>query len=405
MDRKLEVLAPAGDMERLTMAVASGADAVYMAGKQFGMRAAAGNFAGDDMRSAIKYCHDNGVKAHITCNTLPRNKEIDELPEYLEFLQDAGADAIIAADMGVITMAKKYAPKVSLHVSTQFGIVNYASANALYDMGADRVILARELSFEDIRELRSRIPKELEVEAFGHGSMCVSFSGRCLLSNYLTGRDANRGACAQPCRWKYHVVEETRPGEYMEITEDKGTYLFNSKDMCMIDHLDEFIDSGIDSIKIEGRMKSAYYTAVVTNAYRHAADAAIAGRPLEKVWHDEVYKISHREYSTGFFYDSEGPGQYYDDAHYFTDSDVIAVVESCDEEGNAVLTQRNKFAVGDKITLLTPDDEPVTFDVEYMENGSGEAITQAPHPMMELKMKLPIPTARYSVLRKDKVKG
>jgi len=399
---KTELLAPAGDMERLIMALHYGADAIYLAGSEFGMRAAAGNFDEVNMRKAVEMCHSKGVPVHVTCNTLPREYELPRLPAYLEFLEEIKVDALIVADLGVISMAKKYAPSAELHISTQLGIVNSETCKMVFDLGATRAVLARELSLSEIRDIRSKIPKELELEAFVHGAMCVSFSGRCLLSNYLTDRDANRGECAQPCRWKYHLVEEKRPGEYFEITEDNGTYIMNSNDMCMIEHLPELIDAGISSFKIEGRMKSAYYVAAVTNAYRNALDAAIAQRPLSQVWIDEVEKISHRKYSTGFYFGY--PGQYYsnNDTIYFAAADVCAVVESCEEDGSAYLTQRNKFCVGDTVELLTNDSEPVSFTVEEMRNMSGEQIEAAPHPMMGLHIKLPKACAPLSLLRKPK---
>lgn len=400
---KTELLAPAGDMERLIMALHYGADAVYLAGTEFGMRAAAGNFDEDNMRRAVKTCHDKNVSVYVTCNTLPREYELARLPAYLELLNGIGVDALIVADLGLISMAKKYAPDTKLHISTQLGIVNSETCKAVYDMGASRAVLARELSLAEIRDIRANCPKELELEAFVHGAMCVSFSGRCLLSNYLTDRDANRGECAQPCRWKYHLVEEKRPGEYFEITEDnKGTYILNSNDMCMIEHIPELIDAGVTSFKIEGRMKSSYYAAAVTNAYRHALDAAIENRPLPQVWIDEVEKISHRRYSTGFYFGY--PGQYYSstDSIYFAAADVCAIVESCDGEGNAVLTQRNKFCIGDTIELLTNDSEPITFTVDEMRNKDGIPIDAAPHPMMELHMKLPKFCSPLSLLRKPK---
>lgn len=401
-DKRLELLSPAGDMERLIMALTYGADAVYLAGTRFGMRAAAGNFTDEAMRTAVTVCHERGVPVYVTCNTIMRNEDARALPPFLENLQDSGCDAVIVSDLGAFAMAKKYAPKLQVHASTQAGIANYESANAFFDMGASRVVLARELTLDDIREIREKTPPELELEAFVHGSMCVSFSGRCLLSSYLTGRDANNGACAQPCRWKYHLVEEKRPGELMEITEDGGTYIMNSRDLCMIEHLPELMAAGISSFKIEGRMKSSYYAAVITNAYRHALDAAEKGMPLAQVWCDEVNKVSHREYSTGFFYGTEGPGQYYKDAMYFADCDVAAVVESCDDSGNAVLTQRNKFYSGDILELLTPHDEPIKFAASNIRNSEGMEIESTPHPMMALQMKLPLMAPKYSVLRKIK---
>ena len=398
MNDKLELLSPAGDMERLEMALCYGADAVYLAGTEFGMRASAGNFDSDQLQKAVALAHSMGRRVYVTCNTLPREDELKRLPEYLEMLDASGVDAVIVADMGVIAMAKKYAPRVKLHVSTQFGVINSAAANALYDLGADTVVLARETPLEDIRKIRANTPKELRLEAFVHGAMCVSFSGRCLLSNYLTGRDANRGQCAQPCRWKYHLVEEKRPGEYFEITEDGGTYILNSRDMNMIEHLPELIDAGVTSFKIEGRMKSAYYAAVVTNAYRHAIDDALAGRPIDPLWIEETEKVSHRPYTTGFYYGY--PGQHYAEASYTTGADVAAVVESCDDNGEAVLCQRNKFSLGDELELLTPDGVPVKFTPEHMYNADGEEINDTRHAMMEIHMRLPKYAPRLSIVRK-----
>ena len=397
---KIELLAPAGDFERLEMALHYGADAVYLAGTQFGMRASAGNFTFPELSKATKLAHANGTAVHMTCNTLPREDELAQLPEFLEQAQDAGVDAFIIADLGVMEAAKKYAPKVSRHVSTQLGVINSATANVLFDMGADRVVLARETPMEDIRKIRANTPKELEIEAFVHGAMCVSFSGRCLLSNYLTGRDANRGACAQPCRWKYHLVEEKRPGEYFEISEDKGTHIMNSRDMCMIEHIPELIDAGVTSFKIEGRMKSAYYAAAVTNAYRHAIDYALKGEALPKVWIDELNKVSHRPYCTGFYYGD--PGQHFAEASYFSDAYVCAVVENCADDGFAELTQRNRFCVGDMVELLTNEGEPISFAVTELWDENGEAITATPHAMMKFKMRLPVNCSALSILRRIK---
>ncbi|MGE4354386.1 MAG: U32 family peptidase [Oscillospiraceae bacterium] len=401
--KKPELLSPAGDMERLEMALHYGADAVYLAGQQYGMRASAGNFSPEGLEKAVKKAHSMGRRVYITCNTLPREDELPGLPEFLTFVQDAGCDGLIVTDLGVISLAKRYAPKVPLHVSTQLGVVNSAAAAMLYDMGVTRVVLARELSLDEIISLRANTPRALELEAFVHGAMCVSFSGRCLLSNYLTNRDANRGACAQPCRWKYHLVEEKRPGERFEITEDGGTFILNSRDMCMIGHIPELISAGVDSLKIEGRMKSAYYAAAVTNAYRHAVDAAAAGRELEPVWRDEVNKVSHREYTTGFYFGY--PGQYYQDAMYFTDAEVCAVVEGgVNEAGLCRLTQRNKFSVGDVLELLSPDSVPIRFTVREIFGSDGEKIQSTPHPMMEIFMTLPAGAGPLSILRKIKNK-
>ena len=399
MEKQLEVLAPAGDMEKLTMAVAYGADAVYMAGAAYGMRAAAGNFAPETIGQAIAYAHDHGVRAYVTCNTIPNDREMAALPAFLEILESAGADAVIAADLGVLNACRKYAPHAAIHVSTQAGVMNSDTAKAFYDLGASRVVLAREMTMEDIANLRKNIPGDLEIEAFCHGAMCVSFSGRCTLSNYLTGRDANRGQCAQPCRWKYHLMEEKRPGELFEITEDNGgTYILNSRDMCMIDHVPELLEAGVTSLKIEGRTKSSYYAAAVTHAYRHAADAALAGVPLDPVWSREVYKVSHRPYSTGFYYGQ--PGQYTPDACYFSESDVAAVVESCAEDGDAVLTQRNRFFPGDELELLMPGQMPVVFTMGDMTGKDGQPVSAASHPKMELHTTLPVCAPRRSFLRK-----
>ncbi len=396
--RPLEVLSPAGDMEKLTMAVTYGADAVYLAGPGYGMRAGAGTFGPEDMARAVLFCHGRGVKVYVTVNTIPTDEQMDALPAYLESLEAAGADGLIVSDVGVLALAKKYAPHAAVHISTQAGVMNAVTARAFHDMGASRVVLAREMSLEQIAALRARTPRELELEAFCHGAMCVSFSGRCVLSNYLTGRDANQGACAQPCRWRYHLIEEKRPGELMELTEDGGTYLFNSRDMCMIDHVPELMAAGVTSLKIEGRTKSAYYAAAVTNAYRHAADAAMAGEPLAEVWREEVYSLSHRPYSTGFYFGQ--PGQYTDDARYFSRYDVMAVVEDCGGDGHAVLTQRNRFSPGDGLELLMPGAEPMAFTAGDIFDADGAPVQAASHPKMELHMTLPVQAPRYSFLRK-----
>ena len=398
MRNDLELLSPAGDWERLEMALRYGADAVYLAGKEFGLRAAAGNFDNDELVKAIELAHGMGKKVYVTCNTLPREDELNRLPEYLAFLNEAGPDALIIADLGVLALAKRFAPKIALHVSTQLGVVNSATANVLHAMGADTVVLARELPLDEIRRIRANTPSELRLEAFVHGAMCVSFSGRCLLSNYMTGRDGNRGECAQPCRWKYSLMEEKRPGQYFEIEEDGGTYILNSNDLCMIEHLQDLMEAGVSSFKIEGRMKSAYYAAVVTNAYRHALDAVACGDPVPEVWIKETEMVSHRPYCTGFYLGGE-PGQCLDGT-YETGADIVAVVESCDADGNAVLTQRNKFLVGDELELLTPTDEPIRFIVSEMKNTEGESISDARHPMMEVLLRLPGEAPRLSILRK-----
>ncbi len=398
MMRKAELLAPAGDMERLRMSVAYGADAVYLAGGDFGMRAFAGNFSPEELSEAVALCKRHGVRVHVTCNTMPRNGEVDRLPDFLVQLEALGVDAVIAADVGVLALCKRYAPHVQVHVSTQAGVTNYQSAQAWYDLGASRVILARELTLEEIREIRARTPRELEIEAFVHGAMCVSYSGRCLLSNYMTGRDASRGACAQPCRYKYALMEEKRPGEYFPVYEENGeTFILNSRDMCMIDHVPELLEAGLDSLKIEGRAKSAYYAALTTAAYRHAIDAAEEGRPLEQTWRDEVEKVSHRHYSTGFYYGY--PGQFTEDSRYIRDWQVVAVVTSCTPEGLATLSLRNKFAAGDSLELVGPDVPALSFQAPVMTDGDGLPLYEPKKPQMVFQMQLPRAVPPLSLLR------
>jgi len=386
-------------MERLKMAVLYGADAVYLAGTDFGMRSFAGNFSPEELPTAVNFAHSHGVKVHVTVNTMPRNNEICELPAYLERLQDANVDALILADMGAFSLAGKYAPKCQRHISTQQSIANYECAKAWYDLGAQRVVLARELSLQEIIEIRQKTPKELEIETFGHGAMCVSYSGRCLLSNYMTGRDSNRGACAQPCRYQYTLMEEKRPGEYFPVFEDeKGTYILNSRDMCTIDHLQELTDAGIDCIKIEGRAKSAYYAAIVTGAYRHAIDDLAAGNPIDPVWRDEVDKVSHRIYSTGFYFGH--PGQYTENSRYIREYQVAAIVESCSENGLALCSLRNKFAAGEILEAVGPDLRPFPFAVPVMEDMDGNALNEPRKPEMQFKLQLPRQVPNFTILRK-----
>ena len=402
MADKAELLSPAGDWEKMTMAVAYGADAVYLAGRSFGMRSGAGNFSPDELTRAVTYCHEKDVKVYVTCNTVPHSRELKELPDFLCHVNAAGADAVIAADIGVMEMVRRFAPRCALHASTQTGIANHRTALALRNLGADRVILARELTLEEIREIRENTPPELELEVFVHGAMCVSFSGRCLLSDYLTGRDANRGQCAQPCRWKYHLVEEKRPGQYMEITEDGGTYILNSRDLRMIEYLPQLLETGATGLKIEGRAKSAYYAGAVTGAYRQALDAAMEGRPLDPVWVRETELVSHREYSTGFYFDEKGPGQYNGSSMYTADCDVAAFVEECEEDGNALLSQRNKIVPGDTLSLMMPGRQPTLWTAGELWDEEGNPIDSTPHPMMRYRMKLPVQAPPFSVVRRMK---
>ena len=397
--RKLELLSPAGDMERLKMSVLYGADAVYLAGTAFGMRSFAGNFTPEELPLAVKFAHDHGVKCHVTVNTMPRNDEIVQLPDYLQQLEDAGVDALIVADLGAFTLAGKYAPRCERHISTQQSIANYECAQAWFDLGASRVVLARELNLEEIRTIRQKVDPKLEIETFGHGAMCVSYSGRCLLSNYMTGRDSNRGACAQPCRYQYALMEEKRPGEYFPVFEDeKGTYIMNSRDMCTIDHLKDLMDAGIDCIKIEGRAKSAYYAAIVTGAYRHCIDDLYAGRPIDPVWRDEVDHVSHRIYSTGFYYGY--PGQYTDNSRYIREWQIVAKVERCDENGLALCSLNNKFSRGTELEIVGPNLRPFTLTADKITDVEGNPLDEPRTPQMQFYLQLPKQVPALSMIRR-----
>lgn len=399
-DNRPELLAPAGDMECLRAALDFGADAVYLAGQMFGMRTAPSNFTREELQTAVALAHVRGVRVYVTCNTVPRNKEIDLLPDYLAFLQAAGVDALIVTDLGVIDLAKRYAPKVELHVSTQAGITNYAAANAFYQLGAKRVVLARETTMEEIAEIRAKTPKDLEIEAFVHGAMCMSFSGRCLLSNYMAGRDANRGACAQPCRWKYALVEEKRPGQYMPIyQEGEGSYILNSKDMCMVRHLPELLRAGVTSLKIEGRAKSSYYVAVTTNAYRWALDELEQhpDTPVSPWIVEELDKISHRPYSTGFYLGGE-PGQETVQGGYVRNYEVIAVCEDY-HDGIAILSQRNRFFRGETADVLEVGEQPFDLPLDELFDQDGQPIESAPHATMTVLLKTERPLKRGAILR------
>ena len=410
---QIELLAPAGDEECLRSALDYGCDAVYLAGKSFGMRAGAKNFDMDGLDRAVRLAHERGVKVHLTCNTMPLNSEIEQFPKYIAAAQECGVDAAIACDLGVISMIKEYAPKMELHISTQTGVVNYQTAIELYKMGAKRVVLAREVGLEDIREIHRRIPADMEIETFVHGAMCVSFSGRCLISEYLTGRGANRGECAQPCRWSYYLMEEKRPNQFFKVFEDeRGSYILNSRDMCMIDHLDDLIDAGVTSFKIEGRAKSAYYVALTVNAYRAALDSCLKGEKPPKWVLDEVNKISHRPYSTGFFYgkptDGSGTqdpnivtngGQYFADSGYMRDYDFVGVVDYC-EDGVMHLTQRNYFTLSDELELLPPHAEPIIFKPESMFGADGTQIDIARRATEKLSIPTAIVVPPHTILRK-----
>lgn len=384
-----ELLCPAGDLIRLKAAVDFGADAVYLAGEEFGMRTAASNFNSDDLIEGIKYAHDRGVAVHVTCNTLPHNDEMARMPDFIRSVAEAGADAIIACDLGTMELVKKLAPEVQLHVSVQSGVVNSETATAFYNLGASRVVLARELSIGEIADIRAKTPKELELEAFVHGAMCVSFSARCLLSSYMTGRDANRGDCAQPCRWSYSLMEQKRPGQYFDVTEtEKGTYILNANDLCMAEHLDKLAKAGVDSLKIEGRAKSHYYTAVVSAAYRGAVDEYLKNPDgyTAPVWvMEELEKISHRTYSTGFYFGRPENAQTYKDAGYIRDYSVAGIVVGY-ENGRILLKMKNKFLKGREFDCLEPHSRPFLLTANEMFDEDDISIDTAPHPEMIVKI-------------------
>ena len=401
--RKPELLAPAGDMERLRAAVDYGADAVYLGGKNFGMRSAPANFSCQELEEGVALCHRRGVKVYVTCNTLPRNQELPEMVPFLKFCQEAGVDGFILSDLGVMALAKEHAPQVERHISTQFGVVNYAAAQACFELGASRVVLAREVPLSEIREIREKVDPRLELEAFAHGSMCVSFSGRCLLSNYLTGRDANRGQCAQPCRWEYTLVEKERPQREFEIfQEERGTYIFNSNDMRMIQHIPAMMEAGISSLKLEGRAKSAYYVACVTQAYRRAIDF-FSEHPEEELPAsilEETEKISHRTYSTGFYFGDE-PGEMPDRGQYTRNYELVAICQG--REGDYLrLTQRNRFFAGQEVDILQPGREPVLATLDQLKNGDWEPIEKAPHAEMTVYWKTDLEVQPGAYLRVKK---
>ena len=403
---RLEVLAPAGDIERFYSALEYGADAIYLGGQSFGMRAGPQNFSFENMKKVVDDAHKRNVKVYLTCNTLPRNNEIAGFQEFIENAKEAKIDAVIATDIGILSLIKKFAPEMEIHISTQAGIVNYVTANEFYNMGAKRVVLARELSLDEIAGIRAKTPNELDIEAFVHGAMCVSFSGRCLLSSYMVNRDANRGECAQPCRWGYYLMEEKRPDEFYKIDEDEqGTYILNAKDLCMLEHIDQVAKAGVTSLKIEGRAKSAYYVSVVTNAYRQAVDILKKSPNEFKLpqWLiDEVYKVSHRKYCTGFFYGHPKDCQYYENSGYIREYDVIAMVDKC-ENGVIYATQRNKFSVGDEAEILSPGgNKPISIKISEIFNEKGESVESACHPMMKFTIPSNTNFESNSIIRKKR---
>ncbi len=398
-----EVLAPAGDLSRLIAAVDFGADAVYVGGKAFSMRNASANFDEDDLLRGVQYAHANGARVYLACNTLPHCEEAEQLEGYFSFVKDSGVDAVIASDIGVLGLARRCMPNMELHISTQAGVVNHLAANELYAMGARRVVLARELSLREIKYIRDHTPPDLAIEVFVHGAMCVSFSGRCLLSSYIAGRDANRGECAQPCRWRYSLTEEKRPNEHYPIFEDDGgTYILNAKDLCMIEHIPELIDAGVSSLKIEGRAKSDYYVSVITGAYRMAVDGYNndpQNYKTEQWLIDEVHKVSHRQYGTGFFFGQPDNGQYYETGGYVRDYDVVAVVEDW-QDGTAFCIQRNKLYLGDEVEVLAPRSRPFNLTVTRLLSTEGEELESTPHPMMRFSIPCPNPVKKGTVIRR-----
>ena len=407
---KPELLAPGGSLEKLKTAIMYGADAVYIGGESFSLRVAAENFSYEDMKEGIKYAHDRGKKVYLTANIIPHNKDIDEFEDFIKEIRPLGFDAVLISDLGMFDMMHTLAPEIPIHISTQANNVNWRSAATWYKLGAKRVVLAREMSFDEIKEIREKIPEDLELEAFVHGAMCISYSGRCLLSNYMTNRDANQGACSHPCRWNYSLVEETRPGEYMDVFEnERGTFIFNSKDLCTIKHIPELVKSGISSFKIEGRVKTPYYVATIIGAYRREIDRYFED-PENYVFNeaefDELCKVSHRPYTTGFYFkkpDSES--QVYTDSSYIRDYDLIGIVEDYDEEsGIAKISQRNKFSEGEEIEVIQPMKPFFTMTVHNMTDEDGNEITSAPHATQTVFMPLDASVGEGAMLRRKKAK-
>ncbi|SHJ64532.1 peptidase U32 family protein [Tepidibacter formicigenes] len=404
---KVELLAPAGDLEKLKMAITYGADAVYIGGEFFGLRAGAKNFTKEQMEEGVKFAHERGKKVYVTVNIIPHNEDFEGLDEYLKTLEEIGIDAVIVSDPGVLSIVKEVIPNMEVHLSTQANNTNYMSAKFWYKQGVNRIVTARELSFKEIKEIRENIPQDMEIEAFIHGAMCISYSGRCLISNYMTGRDANRGACAHPCRWEYYLVEQKRPGEYFPVYEDeRGTFFFNSKDLCMIEYIPEIINSGIKSLKIEGRMKTAYYVASIVRAYRMAIDEYYKDPQNWKfntMWLDEIKKASHRDFTTGFYFEKPGSQeQHYGSSSYIRNYDFIGLVKEYNEkEGLAVVEQRNRMFIGDEIEIIGPNIETIYANIEKMWTLEGEEIDVAPHPRQIIKMKLNVPVKENYILRKE----
>jgi len=406
MNKKVELLAPAGSLAKLKYAIEYGADAVYIGGEAFSLRVAAKNFTLEEIREGIEYAHERNRKVYITANIIPHNEDLKEFPDFVREVRDLGADGIIVSDLGTFTIVKEVAPELEIHISTQANNTNYMSAKAWYKMGAKRVVLARDLSFKEIAEIRSNIGDDDEIECFVHGAMCVSYSGRCLLSNFLTHRDANKGACSHPCRWKYYLMEEKRPGEYMPVFEnDRGTFLYNSKDLCMVKYIPDLIKAGINSFKIEGRVKNELYVATVVGAYRRAIDAYYEDPDNFKVDDEileELEKVSHREYTTGFYYNKpDENNQLYTSNTYIQDYTIVGVVKEYDPETKiAVIEQRNRFFKGEALEMISPYRPSFGFVSDYMKDENDEDIDVAPHPQMTVKLRIDGDVVPFSIIRK-----
>ena len=406
-ERKVELLVPAGSLEVLKVAVDYGADAVYIGGQAYGLRAKADNFSIEEMKKAVKYAHAKNAKVYVTANIFAHNYDIEGMKAYFEQLKDTGVDAVLVSDPGIFMLAKETMPDMELHISTQANNTNYLTYNFWYNMGAKRVVTARELSLVEIKQIREHIPEDMEIESFMHGAMCISYSGRCLLSSYFTGRDANRGACTHPCRWKYHIVEETRPGEYMPVNEDdRGTYIFNSKDLCMIEHIPEMIDAGIDSFKIEGRMKTALYVATVARTYRKAIDDYMESPELYRsnmeYYKSEIAKCTYRQFTTGFYFGkTDQDSQIYDNNTYIKNCTYIGNVQEVTEDGLVAFEQKNKFSVGEEIECMNFDGTNTVCRVEEIYNDRMEPMESAPHPKMQLYVKLDRPVSAGMILRRQ----
>ena len=403
--KRPELLIPASSLEVLKIAVVFGADAVYIGGEAFGLRAKAKNFTKEDMAEGIAFAHEHGVKVYVTANILAHNGDLEGVREYFEELKELKPDALIIADPGVFMIAKEVCPEIERHISTQANNTNYGTYMFWYAQGAKRVVSARELSLQEIKDIRSNIPDDLEIETFIHGAMCISYSGRCLLSNYLVGRDANQGACTHPCRWKYSIVEEKRPGEYMPVFEnERGTYIFNSKDLCMIEHIPELFDAGIDSFKIEGRMKTALYVATVARTYRKAIDDYMESPELYKEhmpWYlEQISNCTYRQFTTGFFFGKPSEeAQIYDNNTYLKEYTYLGIVGDC-IDGLYQIEQRNKFSVGEEIEVMKPSGENLIVTVQKILDEDGNEMESAPHPKQKLLIDLGTPLVRYDILRR-----